>query len=90
MSTRLLIQTGSKTQVARDWTVVNIPEEDVRRTVTSCVADAVALFGVYIKFMIVLAEDEAAVHIPSEDSRRNATHSSVGEEQSRVVKGCRG
>ena len=32
VSTRLLIQTGSKTQVARDWRVVNIPEEDVRRT----------------------------------------------------------
>ena len=120
MSTRLLIQTGSKTQVARDWRVVNIPEEDVRRTdifrlyvrivehtfdslepysppvgskdapvraligktqnakdfqdipLNVCVADAVALFEVYIKFMIVLAEDEAAVHIPSEDSRRNA------------------
>lgn len=98
VSTRVLTQTGSKMQVARDWRVVSIPEEDIRRTdilclytgivdhtynslepyspppgsrdvpLNVCVADAVALFGVYLKFIVVLEDDEATVRVPSKES----------------------
>ena len=106
VSTRIVVQYGARTQIARDWRVVNIPEEDTRRTdilrlyrgivghiydtletynppigadeaplramigqtqnanfqdipLNVCLADTVALFGVYIKFIVNMLEEES-------------------------------